>query len=174
MSDNDNGDNNGKKIAEGKTTRGEWLVILLIIVITAILIVLVYTLLVPNLFQGSGTVAPGPPGRGAPTCPTSLPPENLTGIQNDFTAPTMDVTWDPVTQTTTEGANILGYNIYISENAGITESNKLLKSFTQVPFKRLTGLKTDTQYFFKVSTVDSCGNGAISTEEGTFTTAAPL
>lgn len=164
-------EDNGVKVAKNKTTGGEWIVIGIIVLIVIIAIVVVYLVYVPQLFQGSSVVAPTPPNQNPTICPTSSPPVNFTAVQNDLTEPTMDVAWDAVLITNTPGEMVLGYNIYLSNNPGITDVNKQLKTFSQVPQKRLRGLDEATTYYFKVSTVDTCGTGELSTEEGTFTTA---
>ena len=158
-------------VLKGKTTGGEWIGILVVFIVIALLIVVVYIFYVPDLFQGSTVEPPQPPGQGAAVCPTSDAPTNLAGIQTDFSQGTADLTWDPVLTTNTQNEVVLGYNVYLSTNPGITEQNKVLRDFTPVPATKLTGLQEGTEYYFKIATVDSCGTGALSTDEATFTTA---
>lgn len=161
-----------EEIARNKTTGVEWGVIAAIAIIVVLLIVAMYLVLTPKLFGGSTAIVPTPPNlRNPAICPTSDPPTGLSANQVTPSEPSVDVSWDAVLGANTAGEKVLGYNIYLSETSGITEANKVLRIFTQVPYKRLLNLEPGTQYYYKVATVDSCGVGVLSTEEGSFLTA---
>jgi hypothetical protein len=92
----------------------------------------------------------------------------------DFAVPSFDASWMAVLAPTTIGAIILGYNIYVNTTPGITTTNTTKTGFTPIPQVRVehsqgNTLAFNTQYYFRVSTVDTCGEGTLSTEEFSIT-----
>lgn len=151
------------------TSGSEWIGMLIVIVLAVIAILIIYLYLKPQLFKSKGYQPSGPPNF-AVTCPTSDPPINLTAAVVDHALPSFDASWDPVFLTTTAGASVLGYNIYVSTSPGINSTNTKSAGFTPIPQVRVknTGsgrLVFGTKYYFRVSTVDTCGSGALSSEE---------
>jgi len=159
----------GQKKPEPKktTTPAEWIVIGVIVVLIVLGILLMYLVLFPRLFQGSSTPTPSfPVPKG---CPPADTPTGLTASQTNTSKPNVDLSWNPVLVSNTPGNTILGYNIYASTLPGITESNKVLATFTVVPEKRLfatgqSSIKGNTTYYFVVATVDTCATSPISPE----------
>tara|TARA_R110001632_G_scaffold200941_1_gene323649 strand:+ start:1784 stop:2272 length:489 start_codon:yes stop_codon:yes gene_type:complete len=152
-----------------KTSLVEWIGLILFVVVCVIVVYIIFWRLEPELFSGSDFVIDGRP-TNIVTCPTSLAPVNLSAIVNDVSKPSFDASWDPVLTTVTPNQTILGYNVYVSTTTGITKTNTGIAGFTPTPGVRVTStsngsLDFSTIYYFRVSTVDSCGNGILSSEE---------
>lgn len=151
------------------TTGAEWVGIAVVILLAIAVIVVIYLVLRPRIRGGSTYESPKPPSFSV-SCPTSPGPTNLTAFIGDVSKPSFDASWNPVLVPTTLGAIVVGYNIFVSTTPGITVSNTRLAGFTPIPQVRVTNdangkLKFNTTYYFKVSTVDTCGQGILSTEE---------
>jgi hypothetical protein len=151
------------------TTGAEWIGITVVIVLAILSIVLIYLLLRPRIRGRSTYEGPKPP-TFAVECPTSVAPTGLTAFVGDVSKASFDASWNPVLVPTTLGAMIVGYNIYVSTSPGITTTNTGIAGFAPVPQVRVTNtsggkLQFNTKYYFKVATVDTCGQGVLSSEE---------
>jgi hypothetical protein len=151
------------------TTGAEWAGIATVIILAVVAIVLIYFLLKPRIRTGSTYEGPALPTLTV-SCPTSVAPVNLTAFVGDVSRPSFDASWDPVLIPTTAGSIILGYNVYVSDAPNITKSDANFAGFAPVPQVRVIKthsikLKFNTTYYFKVSTLDTCGEGPLSTEE---------
>lgn len=161
-----------RKEPKARMKGSEWAVIVGIAVVIIILIIIVFVVLIPRLFGGSTVAIPG--GITASGCPPSDSPTNLMASQTTIASANIDLVWDPVLVTNTPDNDILGYRVYSSLTPEITEGNKRLAAFVVTPFINLTqvaqgDVERDTEYFFVVTTVDTCGESPIS-EEISFTT----
>jgi hypothetical protein len=158
-----------KRAPKVVTSGGEWAGIAVVIILTALAIFYIIYYLKPKLFSGTKYVGPSPPSSTI-TCPTSLPPTGLTASIVDNARASFDASWNAVLATQTSGETVLGYNVFINTTPNISISNTKVAGFTPVPFVRAltTGsgkLAFSTTYYFRVQTVDSCGPGALSSEE---------
>ena len=156
------------------TTPAEWIGVVVIIILSVAVVLYILLYLRPQLFAGTTGFGPSSNLPTTETCSTSAPPGNLSATVGDFAKPSFDATWDAVFVTSTPSASILGYYIYVSPNPGITISNTARTSFTVVPQVRVVsssggGLSFGRTYYFKVATVDTCGTGILSNEEGQIT-----
>lgn len=154
---------------KNNTSAVEWGGVIITIIAISVIIYIIFYLLRPRLFSGSGVVSDGRPSN-AVVCPTSPAPINLQAVVNDVSKASFDASWDSVLTTTSPNQIILGYNVYISKISGITKQNTTMAGFTPVSRVRATvssagALEFDTIYYFRVATVDSCGEGELSTEE---------
>lgn len=155
-----------------RTIAGEWIVLIIIVVISIIVILVIFLVLEP-LSSQSTTEPPDDINDGL-GCPTSDAPTNLIATQTDMTAPNIDLIWDPVLTTNTPGQSVIGYNVYTSNSPGVTKS--VTASYTPIKYIRITtangsGLLIGTQYYMRVATIDTCGEGELSIETS-FTTAS--
>jgi hypothetical protein len=151
------------------TTGTEWIGLAVVIIAAIVVIIVIYVWLKPRI-RGGSTYKPAQPPSFSVTCPTSPAPTGLTAFIGDVAKPSFDASWNPVLVPTTSGAVVVGYNVYISKTPGITTANTGLAGFTPVPQVRAINdangkLKFNTTYYFRVATVDTCGQGALSTEE---------
>lgn len=151
------------------TTGQEWIGITVVLVLAIVVIIVIYIWLRPRIRQGSSYVPPRPPSL-AVTCATSPAPSGLTADVNDVAKASFDASWTPVLVATTPGATVIGYNIFVSKTPGITLQNTKLAGFAPTASIRVTNssegkLDFNTIYYFKVATVDTCGQGELSTEE---------
>jgi len=151
------------------TSPPEWIAFFVIIVLLVVAFLLIYFYIKPQLFSGSVYVPPSAPS-GTVSCPTSLPPTGLTASQVDFSKVSFDASWNPVLVPTTTSAVILGYNVYVNTSPGITTTNTSKTGFTPIPQVRVlnavgTPLVYGTKYYYRVATVDTCGEGTLSSEE---------
>ena len=161
---------NGQKVPKKRTSGPEWLAVFILIVLTTVMVLIILFVLKPKIFEGQ---EPAPIPGQVPTsviCPTSPGPSNLSAVKEDFSKPSFQASWDPVLTTTTPGKEILGYNVYVNQNAGVTLANSTPAGFTVIPtlkvIKSSSGaLSFGKEYFFRVQTVDECGPGDLSTEE---------
>lgn len=156
-----------------QTVPAEWFVIGAIVIVSIILIIIIFAVLRPRLFSSTSPENTDPL-LNPKGCITTLPPVGLMAGQVLTSRPNIDVSWDARTVTATPGEQILGYNIYISTNPNVTKSSAS-PIYTPVIFKRIfkTGggvaIVEDTTYYYRVSTVDTCGEGELSSEEVSFT-----
>ena len=162
-----------KQKPKSKTVASEWIVLAIIVVISILIVIFIYAVLEPNLFKSTSKPTSAIPTSQNKNCLKSSPPKNLKATQGLLTTPSIDVTWDPVATTSPTEERLIGYNIYLSKFANITTTIKPI--FTAVVSKRLfeesSGEKivAKTTYHYKVATVDTCGVGPLSSEEGSFT-----
>lgn len=155
------------------TTGPEWIGILVVIVLTVVAILVIYLYLKPKLFRSSGYQTATPPNFKV-TCPTSQPPVGLTAIIGDHATPSFDASWTPVLVPTTSGSVILGYNVYVSTSPNVTKDNTGMAGYTPIPQVRVKttsngAIAYGKTYYFRVSTVDTCGEGALSGQEFSIT-----
>ena len=161
-----------------KTSRAEWIVLIIITIIVIAIILYIFLVLRNNLFKSTS-----PPNTdplvNPKGCPTSSPPTNIFAEQNLLSRTSIDITWNPVFTTTTPDEFVLGYNVYVSKSPNITES--ISPQYTQAAFKRVykdslgINLITGVKYYINVATVDSCGAGELnSANEISFTPLAPV
>lgn len=151
------------------TSPPEWVAFVVIIVLLVSAFLFLYFYIKPQLFSGSVYQPPSAPS-GAVVCPTSPPPTGLTAAKVDFAKPSFDASWNPVLTTTTAGQTITGYNVYVNTAPGITKENTTKAGYTPIPQVRVlhalgASLVFGTKYFFRVATVDTCGEGDLSSEE---------
>jgi len=151
------------------TSGGEWVGVLVVIILAITAIIVIYVVLRPRL-RRSSSYEPVQPPNLAVNCPTSKAPINLAYTIEDVSKPSFDASWSPVFIPNTTGALILGYNVYVSKTPGITNKNTKLAGFTPIPQSRIIAfeegkLKFNTTYYYRVATVDTCGEGALSSEE---------
>ena len=147
----------------------EWIGLILFVVVCVIAVYVIFWRLEPELFSGSDFNVDGRP-TNVVTCPTSLAPVNLSAVVNDVSKASFDASWDPVLTTVSPNQTILGYNVYVSTTTGITKANTGIAGFTPTPGVRVTqtsngSLDFGTIYYFRVSTVCTCGEGILSSEE---------
>lgn len=153
---------------ETDTSGAEWVGSAAVVLIAIIAIVLIYYLLVTKSRTSTQGVVYKP--SSTIVCATSVPPTNLTAVIRDISRPTFDASWTGVTSPFTTGATILGYNIFVNDTPGITAQNTTSGGFTPVAQVRVRNygkgdLKFNTTYYYRVATVDTCGQGALSDEE---------
>jgi hypothetical protein len=158
------------------TSPPEWIAFVVIIVLLVLAFLFIYFYIKPQLFQASAYVPPSAPSSTV-ICPTSPAPTGLTAMEVDFAVPSFDASWNAVLTPTTTGATILGYNIYVSTSPGITTTNTTKTGFTPIPQVRVEhcngeDLVYGTTYYYRVDTVDTCGEGTLSTEEASITIVA--
>jgi hypothetical protein len=158
-----------------KNTIVDWVVIVIIVIAVVILIIILFVVIKPELFKPTS-----PPVYNPLTnplgCPTSPPPTNVTASQTPNVKPNISLTWNAVLTPTTPGQTILGYNIYLGLSPGIAPSNTGA-TYTPVALKTMfvtsngAPITANTTYYIRVATVDTCGSGALSSPEVSFTTA---
>lgn len=151
------------------TSPPEWIALVVIVVLLVLAFLFIYFYIKPQLFKSTSYIPPSAPS-GQVICPTSVAPSGLTATEVDFATPSFDASWNAVLTPTTTGATILGYNIYVSTTPGITKTNTAKTGFTPIPQIRVehaqgASLSYGTMYYYRVSTVDTCGEGDLSTEE---------
>lgn len=148
-----------------KTTGSQWLVIGLVVVLYIVLWIILWFVLVNQLFGGSGAEEPEGP---TPGCSPSVNPTGLVASQPNITVPSIHLEWNAVLNPQTPGEIILGYNVYSRETAGITKSNSAaVRSSTFTIDLNTSGsgeMTSGTEVFFRVSTVDTCGEGELGSE----------
>ena len=151
------------------TPVSEWIGIAIVITAAIVVVILIYYLLKPRLFSGTDYKGAQPPDQGV-TCPTSPAPTGLTGTVVDHSRPSFDASGGAVLTPTTGGASRIGYNVSVSETPGLSSSHTVLAGFAPSPQIRITptgnaSLQYGKIYYYRVATVDTCGPGALSTEE---------
>jgi hypothetical protein len=152
-------------------TRAEIIVLIVIIVIVVLLFLFIAFYAIPNLRKSDSTQTFGPP-RGGTGCPPADVPTNVTSVPGNAIN-SIRISWDPVLQANTSGSTILGYNLYVSNNDGITTENRGQGSFTIPPLLTIDSwsggdFDLGQTFFARVTTVDTCGESGMS-EEITFT-----
>lgn len=151
------------------TTGPEWVGIVVVIILAILAMIIVYIVLRPRI-RGDSTYKIATPPSIVVTCPTSPAPTGLTAFISDVSKASFDASWNAVLIPTTSGAVVLGYNVFVSQTPGITTTNTRIAGFSPIPQVRVLNshegkLKFNTTYYFKVATLDTCGQSAISTQE---------